>query len=42
MAALQSTKQELEEKSRLLVVFKEQLDSLSAEKQHVSLIFCSL
>jgi len=36
MAALQSTKQELEEKSRLLVVFKEQLDSLSAEKQHVS------
>jgi len=36
LAALQSTEQELEEKSQLLVVFKEKLDSLSAEKQHVS------
>jgi hypothetical protein len=36
LAVLQSTKQELEEKSQLLVIFKEQLDSVSAEKQHVS------
>jgi hypothetical protein len=33
---LQSAKQELEEKSQLLVVFKEQLGNLQTEKQHVS------
>jgi hypothetical protein len=33
---LRSAKQELEEKSQLLVVFKEQLENLETEKQHVS------
>jgi hypothetical protein len=33
---LQSAKQELKEKSELLVVFKEELENLKTEKQHVS------
>jgi hypothetical protein len=35
---LQSAKQELREKSELLVLFKEELENLKTEKQHVSLI----
>lgn len=33
---LQSAKEELREKSELLVVFKEELENLKTEKQHVS------
>lgn len=36
LAVLQNEKQELEEKSQLLVVFKERLESLNAEKEDVS------
>jgi hypothetical protein len=33
---LQSAKQELKEKSELLALFKEELENLKTEKQHVS------
>lgn len=33
---LQSAKDELREKSKLLVVFREELENLKTEKQHVS------
>lgn len=33
---LQSAKQELKEKSELLVMFKEELETLKTEKEHVS------
>lgn len=36
---LQSAKDELREKSKLLVVFKEELETLKTEKQHVSWIY---
>jgi hypothetical protein len=36
MDVLQNAKQELEEKSQLLLLFKEQLENLQTEKQHVS------